>query len=47
MKITVFWDVIPYSRMFTDVSVKHAASIIKIYPEDYRVEDRILHKHCE
>jgi hypothetical protein len=47
MKIAVFWDVIPCSRMFTDVSVENAASIIRIYPEDYTVEDRSLHKHCE
>lgn len=46
MKIVVFWDVIPYSRMFTGVSVEHAASIIRIYTEDYTEEDRSLHKHC-
>lgn len=46
MKIVVFWDVIPYSQMFTRVSVEHAASIIRIYTEDYTEEDRSLHKYC-
>jgi hypothetical protein len=47
MKIAVFWDVIPYSRMITGVSVERAASIIRIYPEDYIIEDRSVHKYFE
>jgi hypothetical protein len=47
MKIAAFWDVLPYNRMFTDVSVEHAASVIRIYPEDYAIENKSLRKRYE